>query len=261
MRFSVHKEKLFRRCAAALCCMLALFCSAKGPPFRGRGGVPAEIAGRFSFVPPLPFYAVSVGEVTFSRQKGRTDFILRIAGLTRKRHLVLEGQSVSSNQEARIRHYEGRAFAHNGLIELRPRRCYEFGRAHIEARQSPLRGWSCDHLLFAFKNNLPEKLESLTTKETRFTDWMGRFDLLPLPVAALAAQVLQMQPDQRILAFGSGAGRTLKLKSRMQMQNGTSYQVESVPGDFILLSGPPAAQGATLLSTDKPSILIAPEIF
>lgn len=230
------------------CLLLLCSCSASGPPFKGRPGSAASIAGRFVFKPPLDYYKNILGEVVFQRVQSGTDFTLRMVGFP----LQNIEPALAVETPVRIRHWEGQAFEHDGRLELRAVRCYEFGRTGIEERQAPLNGFSCDHLLFAFVDERPLRLRGVTFAASRYSDWFGPIDLYPQAESFYGAQVLAQLTDGRSVAYGLGAPRVLRKGARLRGPAGQTLVVESIPGDLVILSGPVLPHGTQLRLLERP---------
>ncbi|MBE7440762.1 MAG: hypothetical protein HS115_20130 [Spirochaetales bacterium] len=227
---------------------LLIGCTAGGPPFKDREGVAAEWKGRYTFRPPLPYYERIVGEVTFTGSRTGTDFVLRMVGF---QGAAVEGP-LALETPVRMRHWEGQAYEHDGHLELRAVGCYEFGRTGIEERQAPLQGFSCDHLLLAFVDERPIRLRGVKIRASRDSDWFGPIDLIPQPESFYGAQVLSSLNDGRSVAYGLGAPRVLRKGARLRGPEGQTLQVESIPGDLVILSGPVLPHGTPLRLLERP---------
>lgn len=225
-------------------------CSANGPPFRKDPAAPAApFAGRFAFDVPVSLYhTMQLGEVILepaSRDPNYTGFRLRMAGRDRKLAL-------------RMRSYEGRAVMRDGRLELRAQRCYEFGKRAWEGRLVPQERWDCDHLVFSFESSdefrTRKVLLGVKTDRSRFSDWMGRFDLTPLPLpdgrpllrdlrpdsdAYFAGRVMGVLENGKVVVWGYRAGYLIKRGQELELIDTRQrplgkLRVVSHPGSYLI---------------------------
>ena len=243
---SIH----FLAVATALLCLQAAACSAGGPPFRADPPAPAApFGGRFSFDLPVSVYAsAQLGEVVLepsTRDPDFTAFHLRFVGRTRDRSI-------------RMRSYEGRAVVRGDTLELRSERCYLFGKRELEARLVPQERWDCHHLIFSFRSSDGFRrrltLTAHPTSAGRYADWLGHFDLVPLPLADgvpltrrvdrsrdayFAGRVFETLPSGQVVVWGYRAGYLLKrgdiLEAAGKAGAGVAgLRVISHPGSFLI---------------------------
>ncbi len=209
----------------------------------------APFGGRFAFDPPAALFGSGfLGEVVLepsARDARSTYFILRLVGRTR-------------NQAIQMRQYEGRAFLRGELLELRGERCYLFGKRSLETKLVPQERWDCDHLIFSFRSpngfRARAVLFGLATPRSRYSDWLGRFDLVPLPApdgaplsrevqrgrdAFFAGRVFEVLPKGEVVVWGHRAGYLLKpgqVLTATKLGGGPTCQlrVKSHPEHFLI---------------------------
>ena len=241
-------------------------CTAGGPPFRDApAGETANVSGTYYFSPPRALYGRDMlGEVVFERDRRRTDrvyFDLRILGRN----------NVGS---IKMRSYRGRVRRLGDFIELRSKRCYIFGKRDLEDRLAPLERWDCDHLFFRFQS--PDGfasrsvLKGATSERTRHSQWLGKFDLSPLPRPGALTEKTYFAGQffgaplkgNRPVLWGSRAGERLRngMELTVLTKSGTGrLVVHSRPGDFLVTEwkgSPPgdAGHGTIAFTNKKPTI-------
>lgn len=215
-------------------------CSASGPPVPP---VPASqldrfgLEGVFFFRPGAELYRRNLhGELVLETSYARPEkghFKLRIVG--RKRSGAI-----------RLRSYEGRAYIRpDGLLELYSRTCFEFGKRDWTDRLTPLRSWTCDHLVFQFNTDElagAGVLRGTASDRTKRANWLGRFDLVRLPHrvrSAFSGQVLGRTASGQVVVWGHEAGKKVRDGTALRLLDGYGRQigrlrVKSRPGDFLL---------------------------
>lgn len=263
MSASVHPHRVqspaSRSIRFALLMAVLVSCSAKGPPYTPVPGEllePFPLKGIFFFRPGAALYRRSLrGEVVLEpsyAQPKKGHFKMRIVG--RKRSGAI-----------RMRSYEGRAYLRpDGLLELYSRHCFEFGKRDWSDRLTPLRSWTCDHLVFQFKTNDLSRagiLRGTATERTRHADWLGRFDLIRLPrriKPAFSGQVLGETAAGQWVVWGYDAGKKVRDGTPLRLLDGYGRQigrlrVKSRPGDFLLcdVEGGAVRSGRVAYTTRK----------
>ncbi len=226
--------------------LMALYCSAKGPPFADQsGGQALNLEGRYRFTPNLRFFSRHQrGELVLEKGRGKKKksyFFLRIFGLNREGAL-------------RLRSYEGLAYRNGQRAELRAKRCYLYGKRDWEARLVPLERWDCEHLFFVYYSasdfTKREILLPQEAAESRYSDWFRAAPLIPMPAGFpklkqkifFAGQIIEpqerAQPNLAVV-WGYKAGRLLRKGQILKAQNEEGRQVGKLkvlsrPGDFII---------------------------
>ncbi len=218
----------------------ALTCSAKGPPVPppAAGDLrPFGLEGVFFFRPGIQLYARYLrGEVVLEKKfqdPNEGYFKMRTVGLTRLGAI-------------RMRSYEGRAFMRaDGALELYGKNCFEFGKRTWEDRLTPLRSWTCDHLVFQYDTTeLPARgiLRAIRSGRTASSEFLGRADLVALPFGvrpSFSGQVLGLTETGQTVVWGYEGGKKTRDGTALRLLDGFGHQigqlrVKSRPGDFLI---------------------------
>lgn len=225
-----------------------LSCAPAGPPFPVPDAppLPGRIAPLWIVHTDQNFYQnAQKSELEFEPCSGRTCFRLRFAG-------------INSAGALRVRSYEGRAFW-KGFIELRPDRCYEFGKRDARDRLVPIEGWDCDHMVLQLIEN-ENLLTSAPAKETLYADWLGTIQAVPMPAGYFSGQILRS--GEEVIVFGANAGKRLRDgqtleawqiddsplgRTRKPDERAGELRVIERPGDFVVASWIGPATGANVV--------------
>jgi hypothetical protein len=149
-----------------------------GPPFPPLTGIdhkvkfPVRLLSEYDFIPGAPVYPDDMhGNLRIFKNRDKpwkALFEMKISG---RLH----------NGSYRNKLYTGDAYFLDETLELRSLKCYEQGRKSQESRLSNLSGWTCDHLIFIFKDEEvsgKKTAESATLhyipehERTEFTRWL-----------------------------------------------------------------------------------------
>lgn len=143
-------------------------------------------------------------------------------------------------------------------LELRTERCYLFGKREWEARMVPQQRWDCEHLIFTFQSQdnfrTRRALRGQPGARTRYADWLGRFDLVPLPRPDgtpltrtvdrsrdpyFAGRVMEILENGRVVVWGYRAGFLLKRGAILELAEAggvpvARLRIVSHPGSFLI---------------------------
>ncbi|MFN3604458.1 MAG: hypothetical protein ACK4UJ_07090 [Leptonema sp. (in: bacteria)] len=92
----------------------------------------------------------------------------------------LKNISFDKNKSIKIRIYQGRVYydKNTKILDLHAENCYTYGKKDFKDRLYPIEGWTCDHLIWQFKNEISyliplEEESNIEIKgRTRYTNWM-----------------------------------------------------------------------------------------
>ncbi len=167
-----------------------------------------------------------------------------------KLYFILRNLSYDRNRHIRIRTYKGIAFydANTKFLDLHSENCYTYAKRRVDDRLYPIEGWSCDHLVWIFKNEppflIPIKDEEILAKQkinrTQYSQWLfisnpKQYDYFLFKSPVWFGTFLE-QTEEGLVFYGYNADVYFNEKDILfTYKKNSPLKIKKIIGDFVIV--------------------------
>lgn len=164
---------------------------------------------------------------------------------------LLRSISYNRNHHIRIRIYKGIVYydQNTKLLDLHAENCYTYAKEKISDRLYPIEGWTCDHLVWIFKNEIThlilvknnnEILNSQKSKRIEYSQWMFLSNPKLYEYSRFREPVwfgtFLEEKDDSLVFFGYNANVYFSNNDFIyNFKNNLPLSIKEVIGDFVII--------------------------